>query len=115
VKVLHVETESEYDEAKRRFRANMKGLYGRSDKDVDEILQRYETYFTEKKYSPLMRIAALEFRQESETLSPRLGPTLGVALVIGQFLSSMQKRPVPLRGPLTHEQERLTEERLAAE
>jgi len=103
--------ESDYEEAKRRFRANMKGLYRKSDRDVDRIIARYEEYFAEKSYSPLKCIVALEFRQDSETAAPSLGPGIGPGIVVRE-LSALETKPVPLRGPLTPEQERLTEARL---
>jgi len=111
VQTFRQETESDYEEAKRRFRANMKGLYRKSDRDVDEIIERYEKYFAEKNYSPLRRIVALEFRQDSEITPPKLGPSPGIGIIMRQ-LSALESKPVPLRGPLTPEQEWLTEARL---
>ena len=110
-KAFSKEAEAEYDEAKRRFRANMKGLYGRTDRYVDELIERYEIFFAEKNYPPPERIAALGLRQDAETAGPRLGPSLGLGFLRGE-LSPLEKIPVPLRGPLTAEQERLTEARL---
>jgi len=104
------ETEPDYEEAKRRFRANMKGLYRKTDGDVDRMIERYERFFAEKNYSPLKRIVALEFRQDSEAAVPKLGPGPGVGIVIREL--SILTKPVPLRGPLTPDQEWLTEARL---
>jgi len=104
------ETEVDYQEAKRRFRANMKGLYRKTDRDIDQIIERYEKFFAEKNYSPLRRIVALEFRQDSEIAVPKLGPSPGVGIVIRE-LSALTK-PVPLKGSLTPDQEWLTEARL---
>ena len=104
------ETESDYHEAKRRFRANMKGLYRKTDRDISQIIERYERFFAKKNYSPLKRIVALEFRQDSEIAVPKLGPSPGVGIVIRE-LSALTK-PVPLKGPLTPDQEWLTEARL---
>lgn len=113
---IHVQTslqecKSDYEEAKRRFRANMKALYRKTDRDVDDIIKRYEKYFAEKNYSPLRRIVALEFRQDSEITAPKLGPGLGLGFISRQ-LSASEEKPVPLRGALTPEQEWLTEARL---
>ena len=104
------EMEPDYEEAKRRFRANMKGLYRKTDGDVDRMIERYEKFFAEKNYSPLKRIVALEFRQDSEVAVPKLGPGPGVGIVIREL--SILTKPVPLRGPLTPDQEWLTEARL---
>jgi len=111
VQTSHQEIESDYEEAKRRFRTNMKGLYRKSDREVDQIIERYERYFAEKNYPPSRRIVALEFRQDSEITPPKLGPSLGVGIIM-RHLPALQSKPVPLRGPLTPEQEWLTESRL---
>jgi uncharacterized Zn finger protein (UPF0148 family) len=110
VQTFAQEAETDYEEAKRRFRANMKGLYRKTDRDVDQIIERYERFFAEKNYSPMKRIVALEFRQDSEIAVPKLGPSPGVGIVIREL--SVLTKPVPLRGPLTPDQEWLTEARL---
>lgn len=114
------ETESDYEEAKRRFRANMKGVFKKTDSDVDKIMQEYEKSFAEKKLSPFRCIATLESRQELEIGNWKSGAATGLGYLAGGIIGahiarsivSSRLQAVPLRGSLTPEQRDLTESRL---
>jgi len=118
--IYREETESDYEEAKRRFRANMKGLLKKTDKDIDGLIGQYEKNFAEEALSPFRRIATLESLQELE-MRKRGGGAVGVGFIAGgiiggmiarSIVSAIHEQPVPLRGSLTTEQEELTRNRL---